>query len=110
VVAEELIVGDAREVEFADRESRFSAIVTDTPYGRSSSTGKTTAKELVEEVTARWAERSTPDGRLLAILPAGDEPAEVPGTLRYRIPVRVHRSLTREFRLYEHSRSTQSSL
>jgi len=110
VVAEELIVGDAREVEFADRESRFSAIVTDTPYGRSSSTGKTTAKELVEEVTARWAERSTPDGRLLAILPAGDEPAEVPGTLRYRIPVRVHRSLTREFRLYERSRSTQSSL
>ena len=101
VGAEELLVGDAREVSFSDRAVRFSAIVTDAPYGRSSSTGGEATVSLVERVLRRWAKELVPDGRIVLVAPAGPASPEVPGTLRFRIPVRVHRSLTREFRLYE---------
>jgi putative methyltransferase (TIGR01177 family) len=109
VAAEELVVGDAREVDFADRGCQFSAIVTDSPYGRSSSTGGTAASDLIAEVTHRWSERLTADGRLLVIAPAGRAPDPLSGAVRYRIPVRVHRSLTREFCLYERSGLSRSS-
>ena len=109
VGAEELIVGDAREVGFSDASLRFSAIVTDAPYGRSSSTGGADLAELVDEVMHRWSERLTPDGRILLITPARPASPEVPGSLRFRFPVRVHRSLTREFRLYERAGTTRSS-
>lgn len=101
VGAEELVVGDARTVDFTDASARFSAIVTDPPYGRSSSTGGATSSELVTAVVERWSKRLTSDGRLLVIVPAGGPPPEVSATPRFRIPVRVHRSLTREFCLYE---------
>jgi tRNA (guanine10-N2)-dimethyltransferase len=101
LTAEELAVGDAREVDFADPTRTFSAIVTDAPYGRSSSTGGEAKVELVTEVMERWSRRLTPEGRLVLVAPAAESPIPVPGTLRYRIPVRVHRSLTREFCLYE---------
>lgn len=109
VGAEKLLVGDAREVDFSDDSVRFAAIVTDTPYGRSSSTGGVVLAELIERVLQRWSERLAPDGRILIIAPAGPAPPEVPGQLRFRIPVRVHRSLTREFRLYERAGATRSS-
>jgi tRNA (guanine10-N2)-dimethyltransferase len=109
VGAEELLVGDAREVDFSNASVRFSAIVTDTPYGRSSSAGGAVLGELVEQVMQRWSERLTPDGRILLIAPAGPSPPGVSGDLRFRIPVRVHRSLTREFRLYERAGATRSS-
>jgi SAM-dependent methyltransferase len=101
VTAEELLVGDARHVEFADSRARFAAIVTDPPYGRSSSTGGEDAPGLVEEVLERWSEFLAPNGRVMVIVPAGGPRLNVPGTLRFRIPVRVHRSLTREFCLFE---------
>jgi len=109
VAAEELVVGDARVVEFSEPSTRFSAVVTDTPYGRSSSTGGSTAAVLIEEVMGRWSERLTRDGRLLVIAPAGFAVHDVPGVLRFRVAVRVHRSLTREFCLYERAGVTRSS-
>jgi tRNA (guanine10-N2)-dimethyltransferase len=101
VVADELLVGDARTVEFSDEGLRFSAIVTDPPYGRSSSTGGEDSSDLVRSVLDRWIDRLTPDGRLLVILPTGTPSIGVGETPRFRIPVRVHRSLTREFCLFE---------
>jgi putative methyltransferase (TIGR01177 family) len=109
VTAEKLVAGDARNVDFGDGSVRFSAIVTDPPYGRSSSTGGNDASELIVEVVRRWSERLIPEGRLLLIVPAGRASLEIPGTLRFRIPVRVHRSLTREFCLYERTDLTGSS-
>ncbi|MGD0587982.1 MAG: hypothetical protein ABSA63_04235 [Thermoplasmata archaeon] len=101
VTAEELIVGDARNVDFGDRPGTFSAIVTDPPYGRASSTGGEDSSTLVAEVVERWCGSLAPDGRLVLIMPAGGPPLDVLGVPRFRIPVRVHRSLTREFCLYE---------
>ncbi|MGP8159129.1 MAG: TRM11 family SAM-dependent methyltransferase [Thermoplasmata archaeon] len=109
LTAEELVVGDAREVEFSDRATTFSAIVTDPPYGRSSSTGGEAVSELIARVIDRWSERLTPDGRVLLIVPSGGPPLGIPGAPRFRIPVRVHRSLTREFCLYERTSLRQSS-
>ena len=108
VAAEELLVGDAREVEFSEGAPPFSAIVTDPPYGRSSSSGGEAVSKLVGEVLARWSDRLVPDGRLLVIVPAGGPPLELPGVARFRITVRVHRSLTREFCLYERGGTTRS--
>ncbi len=107
--AEELVVGDARRVEFSDRAATFSAIVTDPPYGRSSSTGGDAVSELIAGVIDRWSERLTPDGRVLLIVPSGGPPLGTPGAPRFRIPVRVHRSLTREFCLYERTSLRRSS-
>ena len=109
VGAEELLVGDAREVDFSNATIRFTSVVTDAPYGRSSSTGGEVLADLIEHVIRRWSERLAPGGRLLLIAPAGLATPGVPGTLRFRIPVRVHRSLTREFRLYERAGSRRSS-
>jgi tRNA G10 N-methylase Trm11 len=101
VGAEELTVGDAREVGFSDPSVRFSAIVTDTPYGRSSSTGGEPSSDVVAGVIERWSERLTSDGRLAVVVPSGGGSLRLRGEPRFRIPVRVHRSLTREFCLYE---------
>ncbi|MGP8076036.1 MAG: TRM11 family SAM-dependent methyltransferase [Thermoplasmata archaeon] len=101
VTAEELLVGDARNVGFGDRTGTFSAILTDPPYGRASSTGGEDSSTLVAEVVERWCGSLAPDGRLVLIVPAGGPPLDVLGAPRFRIPVRVHRSLTREFCLYE---------
>lgn len=108
VAAEELVVGDAREVEFTDREGSFSAIVTDPPYGRSSSTWGAAASELIDRVVERWSERLTSDARVLLIVPSGAPSLGIPGAPRFRVPVRVHRSLTREFCLYERSALSRS--
>ena len=109
VGAEELLVGDAREVDFSDETVRFTSVVTDAPYGRSSSTGGEFLTDLIEQVIRRWSERLVPGGRILLITPAGPGAPVIRGTLRFRVPVRVHRSLTREFRLYERAGATRSS-
>jgi tRNA (guanine10-N2)-dimethyltransferase len=109
VAAEELVVGDARNVDFVDEGRTFSAIVTDPPYGRSSSTGGESSSELVAGVMERWAKRMGPDGRIVLIVPTGGLPLPLLGTPRFRIPVRVHRSLTREFCLYEKAPVSRSS-
>ncbi len=109
VAAEELVAGDSRSAEFLDPLGTFQAIVTDPPYGRSSSTGGEGSADLTEQALRRWSGRLDPGTRLVVIVPAGGPPLDLPGTLRFRIPVRVHRSLTREFRVYENADVRRSS-
>ena len=103
VAAEELVVGDAREANFSDPSASFAAVVTDTPYGRSSSTGGEGTTELVSRVVERWWDHLTPDGTLVVVAPATGGELDLGGPPRFRIPVRVHRSLTREFCMYDRS-------
>jgi tRNA (guanine10-N2)-dimethyltransferase len=109
VGAEELLVGDAGEVEFAEREASFDAVLTDPPYGRASSTGGEGASAIVDRVLPRWAARVRAGGRVVVIVSA---PVADPGS-EWRsvaaVPVRVHRSLTREFRVYERAGLTATT-
>jgi tRNA (guanine10-N2)-dimethyltransferase len=98
--AEALAVGDAGTVEFPDRELAFDALLTDPPYGRSSSTGGEAADLLVARVVPRWARRLTATGQIVLVVPSGAAELPSPWERRLSVPVRVHRSLTREFRVY----------
>lgn len=100
VAAEAMIEGDAGAVDFEEPGTRFDAIVTDPPYGRSSSTAGEPADRLVARVVPRWAREVAPGGFVVVIVPAGATPIEGVGPLLSAIPSRVHRSLTREFRVY----------
>ncbi|MGA8302079.1 MAG: DNA methyltransferase, partial [Thermoplasmata archaeon] len=109
VTAEELVVGDAGEAEFGGSPVPFDAVLTDPPYGRGSSTGGEGSAEVVDRVLPRWAARVRPGGRLVVIVPA---PVEDPGPEWHSVvtvPVRVHRSLTREFQVYERAGVTTRS-
>jgi len=101
VSAEGLVAGDSGEVEFADPEMTFDAVLTDPPYGRASSTGGEAVDGLVARVIRRWVRRITPGGRLVLIVPTGASSLEGVGRPVVSVPVRVHRSLTRDFRVYE---------
>jgi putative methyltransferase (TIGR01177 family) len=100
VRAEELVAGDAGAVDFPGRPGGFDAILTDPPYGRSSSTGGEPADELVRRVVPRWGERVGPGGFVVLVVPTGASELPAPWRLRSSVSVRVHRSLTREFRVY----------
>ncbi len=99
--AEELVEGDAGSVSLSSSEIGFDAILSDPPYGRSSATGGEDARALVARVVPRWASRVRPGGRIVLVLPGGEVPLEGEWRETLRIPVRVHRSLTRQFRVYE---------
>ncbi len=101
VEAAELLEGDAGAVAFGDAATRFEAVLTDPPYGRASATGKESAPDVWDRVVPRWAERVVPGGRVVAIVPSGFGPLDPPWVGRLAVRVRVHRSLTREFRVYE---------
>jgi tRNA (guanine10-N2)-dimethyltransferase len=101
VAAEELLVGDAAEVDFDDPHVRFDAVLTDAPYGRSSSTGGEPVNRLIQHVVPRWARRLTRGGRVVLIVPKGSPEIPGIGRLAGSPSLRVHRSLTREFRVYE---------
>ncbi len=101
VGAQELLVGDAGTVEFSGEANDFDAVLTDPPYGRASSTGGEGSGAVVARVLPRWAARVRPGGRLVVVVSG---PTDAPGrewTEVVRVPIRVHRSLTREFRVYE---------
>lgn len=102
--AEELRVGDAEEVDLPGARGSLDAVVTDAPYGRSSGTGGESAERVVARVMPRWAERVREGGRVVLVTPGGYEPMPPDWACRIRVPVRVHRSLTREFRAYERTR------
>ncbi len=95
---EAIVVGDAGEV--AAEGAAFDAIVTDPPYGRASGTGGEDAAAVVARVLPRWADRVRDGGRIVLVLPGGDDPLPAPWVRQALVPVRVHRSLTREFRVY----------
>ncbi|HTT35992.1 MAG TPA: hypothetical protein VMH78_09045, partial [Thermoplasmata archaeon] len=78
----------------------FDALVTDAPYGRSSSSGGEPPGALLARALSRWTSRVRPEGRIVVVVPGGDDPLPPPWRRSLSIPDRVHRSLTREFRLF----------
>ena len=98
---ESLIVGDAGAVEFEPSPIGFEAILTDPPYGRSSATGGEAVDRLVRRVLDHWSPHLLPRARVAVIVPAGAPPCLANWELRVAVAVRAHRSLTREFRVYE---------
>jgi putative methyltransferase (TIGR01177 family) len=101
VAAEELVVGDAGEAEFTAHAGPFDAVLTDPPYGRASSTGGEDRLAIVARILPRWAARVRPGGRVVVVVSAPVDPPGPAWSLMVSVPVRVHRSLTREFRVYE---------
>jgi len=101
VSAEAMVEGDSGEVEFAGSLGPFDALLSDLPYGRSSGTGGEEAVRLARRVIPRWAGRVRAGGRVVLVLPGGDDPLDPPWRRVLSVPLRVHRSLTREFRVYE---------
>jgi tRNA (guanine10-N2)-dimethyltransferase len=101
VEARDLVVGDSGEVEFHESEGPYDAVLSDLPYGRASGTGGEEVDHLSRRVIPRWAERVRPGGRVVLVVAGGPDP--LPPTWRRAVSVslRVHRSLTREFRVYE---------
>ncbi len=109
VIADTLLVGDAGTADFPNGDVPFDALLTDPPYGRASSTGGEGSAAVLERVLPRWAARVRPGAGSVVIVPA---PVTAPGAdwrLAVSVPVRVHRSLTREFRVYERAGITASS-
>ncbi len=98
---ESLRVGDAGSVEFEPPDLLYEAILTDPPYGRASTTGGEKTDHLIERVLDHWAARVVPGGRVVVIVPAGAPPCLSRWETRVVAAVRAHRSLTREFRVYE---------
>jgi tRNA (guanine10-N2)-dimethyltransferase len=107
--AEEIRVGDASGVEPEWTRGALDAVLTDAPYGRSSGTGGEEAAAVVARVVPRWADRVRAGGRVVLVTPGGYEPMRDPWVCRIRVPVRVHRSLTREFRVYERGDAPRGS-
>lgn len=106
VEAEELTVGDAATTRCGPDGIAFDAVLTDPPYGRASATGEEGGAALVARVLSVWAERVREGGRVVVILPGGPDPLPAPWRRTISIPLRVHRSLTREFRVYERAPTT----
>ncbi len=98
--AEALAQGDARTVDLRVPEGGFDAILTDPPYGRSSGLGGEEPVALCRAVLDRWQAELAPDGILSIVVPGGPPSVGPPWAEEVRVPVRVHRSLTREFRRY----------
>lgn len=101
VEPERLAVADAAEAFDPPGGGAWDAVLTDPPYGRASGSAGEPPADLVARVLPRWAERVRPGGRLVVILPGGPDPVGPPWKLATRVADRVHRSLTREFRVYE---------
>jgi SAM-dependent methyltransferase len=100
VSAERLVVGDSGEVNFPGCKGPFDALITDPPYGRASSPGIEGAEALLRRVVPRWADRLRRGAFAVIVLPGGADPLAPPWERILAVPVRVHRSLTREFRVY----------
>ncbi len=100
VEADRLSVGDAGETFPSDR-GRWDALVTDPPYGRASGSGGEDPAALLARVLPRWAARVRPRGRVAVVVPGGADPLDEPWRRIVSVSDRVHRSLTREFRVYE---------
>jgi tRNA (guanine10-N2)-dimethyltransferase len=101
--AEELRVGDAGALGTEAGAEEFDALLTDPPYGRASATGEEGGAALMARVLPGWASRVREGGRVVVVVPGGPDPLTAPWRRKLSIPVRVHRSLTREFRVYERS-------
>lgn len=91
---------DAAEAASEFPEGSFDALVTDPPYGRASGTRGEAPERLWSRALVAWTTRVRPGGRLGIVVPAGAAVPDLDARLELAIPQRVHRSLTREFRVY----------
>jgi predicted RNA methylase len=101
VSAEAMVVGDSGDADVASAHRTFDALLTDLPYGRASGTGGEDAEEVARRAIPLWSEHVRAGGRLVVVAPGGADPVGSPWRRTLSVPVRVHRSLTREFRVYE---------
>lgn len=92
--------GDAAEAAAGFPPASFDALVTDPPYGRASGTGGEPPERLWRRALEAWTRCVRPGGRLSLVIPAGAPVPPLDSRLEVAIPQRVHRSLTREFRVY----------
>jgi len=92
-----MIVGDARKPMF--RERLFDAIVTDPPYGRSTTIPDRSIKNLLTEFFEVAAELLVDHGRIVLAVPSELDLSELIAGTGFKIReshlARVHRSLTR---------------
>ncbi len=99
--AASVTVGDAAAAFPPPGGGAWDAILTDPPYGRQSGAGGEDPAALVARCLPEWT-RFVRRGGLAVVIVPGGPPSLVEGWVeRDRIPDRVHRSLTREFRVYE---------
>ncbi len=101
VAAQALVEGDARVAELPAPPRAFDVLLTDPPYGRSSASVGGPPDALVREVLGRWEAFVRPKGRIVVVMPGGPPVLGKGWVETCRVPVRVHRSLTREFRRYD---------
>ena len=92
-----VIIGDARKPMF--RERLFDAIVTDPPYGRSTTIPDRSIKNLLTEFFEAAAELLVDHGRIVLAVPSELELSELIAGTGFKIReshlARVHKSLTR---------------
>jgi putative methyltransferase (TIGR01177 family) len=100
LVPETLRVDDAATAARGFPLGHFDALVTDPPYGRASGTRGERPAELWSRALGAWAHRVRVGGRLGIVVPQGAPLPPLDARLERVIPQRVHRSLTREFRVY----------
>lgn len=95
-----LRVADASDATLPTPGGQWDAILTDPPYGRASTTGGEDPVALVARTLPRWAELVRPGGRVVVVVPGGPDPLPPPWIRETSVIDRVHRSLSREFRVY----------
>ncbi len=91
--------------EITSQFKTVDAIVTDPPYGRSASTNKESVESLYKRSFDSFSEILKPGGKLAIVLPSEEHVkfGLENFTLCEKYPVRVHRSLTRYFCIFEKS-------
>ncbi len=101
IAPEGLVLADSRKIPLF----KVDCIVTDPPYGRSSSTLKSTTKQLVEEVLASSLELLGVGQRICIASPKTLDISRLGAELGYRHVeshfAYVHQSLTREIAVFE---------
>ncbi|MCI4358153.1 MAG: RsmD family RNA methyltransferase [Thermoplasmata archaeon] len=101
VEAERLVADDGESASQRFEPGSVKAILTDPPYGRASGSAGEEPERLVRRVLSSWSDRVVPGGRIVVITPGGPDPLDAPWLRTVSVADRVHRSLTREFRVYE---------
>jgi tRNA (guanine10-N2)-dimethyltransferase len=99
-VPEAVRQSDAAEAAAGFPPASFDALVTDPPYGRASGTRGEAPEKLWNRALTAWISRVRPGGHVGLVVPAGTRIPSLDAHLEAFVPQRVHRSLTREFRVY----------
>lgn len=107
VSAESVVVADAASAPESLPWTEVDAVLTDPPYGRASSSRGEPPTELAQRALASWATRVRPGGRMVVVGPGPALTLPEGWALTVELPDRVHRSLTRMFRVYERATRRQ---